>query len=175
LEVLRMRRVLIVMVMLFIAAPLSADTEAPAVGDEVAIAIQNQKVYPMPAFYAAPAQPVAYGTIVTVTAAQADWFEVMVPGAADGWVHSTSVTGAIQHSSGDASSSGSVTTDEVMLAGRGFSEEVEESYSREHPDLDFGPVDIMEASNLVTPEELYEFLTSGNLIDAGEASNGSSR
>jgi len=171
-----MRRVLTVVLMtLFTTVSVSADTEAPAVGDEVAIAIQNQKVYPMPAFYAAPAQPVAYGTIVTVTAAQADWFEVMVPGAADGWVHSTSVTGAIQHSSGDASASGSVTTDEVMLAGRGFSEEVEEFYSQEHPELDFGPVDIMEASNLVTPEELYEFLTAGNLIDTGEASNGSSR
>jgi len=160
---------------LFIAASLSAETETPGIGDEVAIAIQNQKVYPMPAFYAAPAQPVAFGTIVIVTSTQADWLEVIVPGAADGWVHCTSVTGAIQHSGGDTSASGVVTTDEVMLAGRGFSEEVEDSYSREHPELDFGPVDLMEAANIVSPEELYEFLVAGNLIAAGEVSNGSSR
>jgi len=156
-----------------------ADGDIPQVGDHVAVAIQNQKVYPMPAFYASPAQPVSYGVLVEVTGVQGPWLEVVVPGIGEGWVHSTSVTGATQMSTAGATASGQVITDEVMLAGRGFSEEVEEGYSSEHPELDFAVVDLMEASWDVTPEELYAFLLEGGLIQAlpgqGEEVSGGSR
>ena len=168
-------RWIVIAACLILTASLAAETERPVVGDEVAIAVQNQKIYPMPAFYASPALPVAYGTVVTVTGVQVDWLEITVGGSDDGWVHSTAVTGAIQHSSGDASASGGVTTDEVMLAGRGFSMEMEETYSREHPELDFGPVDAMEEICSISPEELYAFLLSGGLIEGGEVSGGTGR
>jgi len=162
------------------AAAGTAGDEGPAVGDHVAVAVQNQKVYPMPAFYASPAEPVSYGAVVEVTAVQGAWLEVLVPGIGDGWMHRTSVTGAVQMSSSGATYSDGVVTDEVMLAGRGFSEEVEEGYSGEHPELDFALVDLMEASWEIAPEELYSFLVEGALIEAvpgqgGGVSGGSGR
>jgi hypothetical protein len=157
-----------------------ADQEEPQAGDQVAIATQNQKVYPMPAFYASPAQPVSYGVVVEVSLVQGAWLKVLVPSIGEGWVHRTSVTGAVQMSTGGATYSDEVVTDEVMLAGRGFSDDVEDGYSEEHPELDFTKVDLMESSWKVAPELLYAFLLEGGLIEAvpgqgGEVSGGTGR
>jgi len=157
-----------------------ADQTEPQAGDQVAIAIQNQKVYPMPAFYASPADPVSYGVVIEVTAVQGAWLKVIVPSIGEGWVHRTSVTGAVQMSTSGAAYSDEVVTDEVMLAGRGFSDDIEDGYSVEHPELDFARVDLMETSWEVTPESLYSFLLEGKLIEAvpglgGEVSGGTGR
>jgi hypothetical protein len=157
----------ILMMLLLFSITLSfADDDEPQVGDEVAISVQNQSIYPMPAFYASPVQPVSYGTIAQINEINGEWYRITTSLNQTGWIHSTSVTGAIQASSGDVSASGSVTSDEIMLAGRGFSEAVEESYAGEHPELNFLLVDNMEATWNVSPEELYDFLVAGNLIDA---------
>jgi hypothetical protein len=171
---------LVLVLLAVLAADGLADQAEPQAGDQVAIAIQNQKVYPMPAFYASPAVPVSYGVIVEVTAVQGAWLEVLVPSIGDGWVHRTSVTGAVQMSTSGAAYSDEVVTDEVMLAGRGFSDDIEDGYSEEHPELDFTQVDLMESSWEVSPEDLYSFLLTGKLIEAvpglgGEVSGGSGR
>jgi hypothetical protein len=152
----------LMLVPLFLA---SADDAEPQVGDEVAIAVQNQSIYPMPAFYASPVEPVSYGTMAVIDEINGEWYRITTALNQDGWIHCTSVTGAIQASSGNASASGDVTSDEIMLAGRGFSRDIEETYAGEHPDLDFTLVDNMEKSWIITPQQLYQFLVDGNLIE----------
>ncbi len=158
-----MKYLVLLLVSVFFSA-LSAEDVEPAIGDEVIISVQNQFIYPRPAFYASPVQPVDYGTLAMIDDISGEWFNVSIAGGLEGWIHSTAVSGAIQ-SSGDVSASGEVTSDEIMLAGRGFSQEIENAYSSEHPELDFTKVDYVEAMCPVSPEELLHFLLTGNLIE----------
>lgn len=164
---------LILLPLMALALLALADDQAPQTGDQVAIAVQNQFIYPMPAFYASPTQPVSYGTLATIDEVQGEWYRVTTALDATGWIHSTAVTGAIEGSYSGTSASGSVTSDEIMLAGRGFSKDIEETYAGENPQLDFSMVDRMENSWTVSSEALYQFLVEGKLIE-GEAASSSS-
>jgi len=161
-------RFLLILMLLSLSLAMSEDAE-PQVGDEVAISVQNQSIYPMPAFYASPVEPVSYGTLASIDQIDGEWFKITTSLGKVGWIHRTSVTGAIQTASGGTSTSGSVTSDEIMLAGRGFSRDIEETYAGEHPELNFSIVNSMETSWTVSPQQLYQFLVEGNLID-GSAS-----
>lgn len=156
---------LLLIFMLVSLSLLMAEDAEPKVGDEVAIAVQNQSIYPMPAFYASPVEPVSYGTMAVIDEINGEWYRITTALNQDGWIHCTSVTGAIQTASGATSASGDVTSDEIMLAGRGFNQDIEETYAGEHPDLDFSQVNNMETSWTVTPQQLYQFLVDGNLIE----------
>jgi len=142
-----------------------AEDAEPQIGDEVAISVQNQSIYPMPAFYASPVEPVIYGTLASIDQIDGEWFRITTSLGKVGWIHRTSVTGAIQSTSGGTSASGTVTSDEIMLAGRGFSQDIEETYAGQHPELNFSTVNTMESSWTISPEELYQFLVEGNLIE----------
>ncbi len=141
---------------LLIFVVMADDQELPQPGDQVAIAVQNQFIYPMPAFYASPTQPVSYGTIAVIDEVQGEWYRITTALDKTGWIHRTAITGAIESSSGDASASGSVTSDEIMLAGRGFNADIEESYAGDHPELDFSKVDLMESSWKVSSDRSEE-------------------
>ncbi len=155
----------LLILMLFSLPLVMAEDAEPQVGDEVAISVQNQSIYPMPAFYASPVEPVSYGTLASIDQIDGEWFRITTSLGEVGWIHRTSVTGAIQTTSGGTSASGSVTSDEIMLAGRGFSRDIEETYAGEHPELNFSIVNSMETSWTVSPEQLYQFLVEGNLIE----------
>ncbi len=157
-------RFLLILMLLSMSLAMSEDAE-PQVGDEVAISVQNQSIYPMPAFYASPVEPVSYGTLASIDQIDGEWFKITTSLGKAGWIHRTSVTGAIQTTSGGTSTSGSVTSDEIMLAGRGFSRDIEETYAGEHPELNFSIVNNMETSWTVSPQQLYQFLVEGNLIE----------
>ena len=161
-------KLLYMLILLSVSLSVAGDEE-PQVGDEVAIAVQNQSIYPMPAFYASPVQPVNYGTIAVIDEVNGEWYRITTAANQEGWIHCTAVTGAIQAESGGVSASGNVTSDEIMLAGRGFSQAIEESYAGDHPDLNFALVDNMETSWTVSPAELFQFLIDGNLIEATES------
>jgi len=148
----------------------SDENAEPQVGDEVAIAVQNQSIYPMPAFYASPVIPVSYGTTATINEIDGEWYRITTSLNQAGWIHRTAVTGAIQTASAGTSASGDVTSDEIMLAGRGFNQDIEATYAGEHPDLDFSLVNSMETSYTVTPQQLFQFLVDGNLIEGTESS-----
>lgn len=164
----------LMMTMMCLPLLLLAGDDDPGPGDRVTIAVQNQFIYPMPAFYASPAVPVEYGTVALVEEVNGEWLRITA-GSAAGWIHRTAVTGAIESAgSGGASASGEVASDEIMLAGRGFNRDLEEAYSGKHPELNYSAVDMMENSWNVSPEKLYEFLVRGNLADAGAASGNTS-
>lgn len=156
---------LLMIPVLLLALAATAGEEQPQTGDQVAIAVQNQFIYPMPAFYASPTEPVSYGTLAAIDEVQGEWFRITTSGNRSGWIHRTAVTGAIESSYGGTTASGSVTSDEIMLAGRGFSSDMEQAYASDNPELDFAMVDRMVSSWKVSSADLYTFLVEGNLID----------
>jgi len=161
---------LLLALLLSAALIMAEDDEAPQVGDNVAIAVQNQFIYPMPAFYASPTQPVGYGTVVAIDQIDGEWFRISTTDGRQGWIHQTSATGAIESGSSGSGASGEVTADEIMLAGRGFNQDIEETYAGDHPELDFSLVNTMESSWKISSEDLYNFLVEGNLIEGTGAS-----
>lgn len=156
---------IMLILLLFSFFLVTAEDTEPQVGDEVAISVQNQSIYPMPAFYASPVVPVSYGTTAVIDEINGEWYRITTSLGQVGWIHRTSVTGAIQTASGGTSASGNVTSDEIMLAGRGFNQDIEEAYAGENPELDFSKVDNMESSWTVSSQQLYQFLVNGNLIE----------
>jgi uncharacterized protein YgiM (DUF1202 family) len=107
---------------------------------------------------------VAYGDRVTVKQSQAGWIEVSASGGATGWIHESALTPKrVVLSSGDADAqSGGVGSDEIALAGKGFSKEVEAEYKKQNANLDYAWVDRMLGYGLPA-DELVAFLAQGHL------------
>jgi SH3-like domain-containing protein len=101
-----------------------------------------------------------YGTQVTVLQEKGRWAEVRTaqqPGLS-GWMPSGDLSSRRIVVSG---TSASATADELALAGKGFSAEVETEYKRS-ASMDYSGVDAME-SQTVSGQVLYQFLQEGHL------------
>lgn len=99
---------------------------------------------------------------LTVVGKSGDWFQVSFKGR-QGCIYK----GALEQKSFNLSSAfggkaQSASSDEVALAGKGFNPQVEASYKKSNPDLDFKAVDAIE-KNQVSPDELQSFLKEGGL------------
>jgi hypothetical protein len=134
---------------------------APKAGSAVTIRVLSAKVMKAPKFIGATSGSVSRGDQLTVQEVKGDWYRVT--GVASGWVHKGSVTeGKVTLSSKPGGSGGSVNRDEVELAGRGFTPEVEQQYRGKNPSLDFRHVDAIEQI-AIDPEELEAFVAEGKL------------
>ena len=117
-----MRRVLFVL-LLSVGVALAA----PKVGSTVTIRVLSAKIMKAPKFIGSAAGNVSRGEQLTVKEVKGDWYRV--EGSSAGWVHKSNVTeGKVQLSSKPGGSGGSVNRDEMELAGRGFTPEVEQKY-----------------------------------------------
>lgn len=110
--------------------------------------------------FAADQGTLVYGNQVTVLQEKGRWTEVRSSQSAlRGWMASAGLTSKrIVASGGAASASAS----ELALAGKGFSEAVEQVYQQDSA-LDYTLVDAMEIQ-YVSRQELQNFLTQGHLI-----------
>jgi hypothetical protein len=100
-----------------------------------------------------------YGEPVTVLREKGKWLEVrwVKQPSVTGWMSLSALTTRRIVSGGGASAS----AEELALAGKGFSAEVEKSYQAEAA-LDYAGIDAMEAQ-VLSEQELYDFLTEGHL------------
>lgn len=134
---------------------------APKVGSSVTIRVLSAKVMKSPKFIGAASGSVSRGDQLTVKEVKGDWYRV--EGATTGWIHKSNVTeGRVALSSKPGGSGGNVNRDEVELAGRGFTPEVEQKYKQANPNLDFAHVDAIEKTS-VDPAELEAFAQEGKL------------
>jgi hypothetical protein len=102
-----------------------------------------------------------YGDQVTVLQESGKWLEARWTKrpSLTGWISASSLTTRrIVSSGGGASAS----ADELALAGKGFSAEVENSY-KEDARVNYAAIDAMEAQR-VSKQEIYDFLVEGRLI-----------
>ena len=106
---------------------------------------------------------VAYGDRVTVNQTQAGWCEVSIAGKT-GWIHESALTPKkVVLASGTADARAGASGEEVALAGKGFSKEVEAEYKKQNKNVDYTWVDWM-GRQTVPSEQLVEFLKQGDLV-----------
>ena len=137
-------------------------------GDTVAISVREAGLRGIAGFLAPIQSELSYGTSVTVLSVRGDWVEIRDEGAAArGWVHASSVQAPEDLNLTGDRTDGSISTAEVALAGRGFSEQVEREY-REQEALNYGHVDAMETL-LLPYDEIGAFLRDIDARVAGGA------
>ncbi len=134
---------------------------APKVGSTLTIRVLSAKIMKAPKFIGSAAGTVSRGEQLVVKEVKGDWYRV--EGSSTGWVHKSNVTeGKVQLSSTPGGGGGSVNRDEVELAGRGFTPEVEQKYKQSNPNLDYTHVDFIEKTS-IDPGELEAFVAEGKL------------
>jgi hypothetical protein len=134
---------------------------APKVGSTVTIRVMSAKVMKSPKFIGPTSGSVSRGDQLTVKEVKGDWYRV--EGSFSGWIHKSNVAeGKVALSSTPGGSGGNVNRDEVELAGRGFTPQVEQQYKDKNPNLDFSHVDAFEKVSVDTTE-LEAFVAEGKL------------
>lgn len=155
-----MRRSILVVALVFVAL-LVAALEA---GGSLFVQVRESELRSAPGFLSQIVAKLELGDELQYNESRADWFEVtVVPSGETGWIHEGSVRENKQTTlqlAGDGSTR-TVTSREIALAGRGFSESMEGEYGAEE-DLDFSAVDALEAQR-IDPGQIVEFVLDADL------------
>ena len=131
-----------------------------------AVQVKEASLYAAPSATAKFLGKVPYGTVISILETKAGWARVSADGSGlTGWLRTQSYTTKTLDLKAGAQTSGASST-EVSLAGRGFSEEVEQDYKSKNPNLDYADVDKMEAQGIPEPD-LTGFLQDGGLNPDG--------
>ena len=130
---------------------------------EMSVQVRDGQLRNRASFLGAVVGTVAYGDRVTVNQEQAGWCEVATAAGASGWIHESALTPKrVVMSSGMTDARSGASGEEVALAGKGFSKEVEAEYKKQNKELDYTWVDWM-GKQTVPPDQLVQFLKQGDL------------
>lgn len=140
---------------------------APKIGSVVTVRVLTAKVMATPKFIGKANGDVSRGQQLTVAEAKGDW--IRVSGAAAGWIHKTNLTerAVTLSSKPGGEGKGEASRDELELAGRGFTPQVEDQYRQKNPKLDFSHVDAIEKTE-VDLGKLEAFIADGELAIGDE-------
>jgi hypothetical protein len=136
-------------------------------GEVLKVVQPNQSLYPDPDFASTPVAPVPVGAEVNVERQAGDWYKVEYQGKT-GWINRQAFP---PPATGSKFSLGGLLTgtpvkqtssDEVALAGKGFTPEVETGYRSKHPEMNFAQVDKIESFK-VDSATLQAFIKEGDL------------
>lgn len=133
---------------------------APKVGDAVTVRVLSTKVMKAPRFVGPSSGTASRGEQLTVRQVKGDWY--LVEGRQSGWIHKTNVVEGKINLSSKPGGEGGASRDEVELAGRGFTPQVEDQYREQNPELDFSHVDGIEQTH-VDLLTLEAFVREGGL------------
>lgn len=137
---------------------------APVMAKEMSVQIQKAPLKKTPGVFSPTTSLLTYGDRVEVLAEENDWIEVRFE-QKNGWLHKSSLTKKmVKLKAGEGDVAAAASDDELALAGKGFSAEVEAEYKSRNPDADFAILDKAEGLTY-TPEELRKFLMDGGLLE----------
>ena len=130
---------------------------------EMSVQVRDGQLRNRASFLGTVVGTVAYGDRVTVNQTQAGWCEVSIAGKT-GWIHESALTPKkVVLASGTTDARAGASGEEVALAGKGFSKEVEAEYKKQNKNVDYTWVDWM-GRQTVPSEQLVEFLKQGDLV-----------
>ncbi|MDR3248155.1 MAG: SH3 domain-containing protein [Treponema sp.] len=135
-------------------------------GQTVYVTAKSLPIKSSTGFFAKTVATLSYGDAVTVLSVNGKWAEVRSGNSrtgVSGWTAQTNLTTKRVTATGGT---GSASSREVAMAGKGFSEEVENVYKSDH-NLNYAAVDATEA-NTVSEDELLSFVTEGRLFKGDE-------
>jgi Bacterial SH3 domain len=124
----------------------------------------QQQLYAEPNFGANTLGPVPEGTQVQIIQQSGDWYQVEYQGQ-KGWLSQQAFPSGKKFNLSNLLKGQAVQeskTDEVALAGKGFTPEVEANYRQKHPNLNYAQVDQVEKFE-VSPVQLQAFQREGGL------------
>jgi hypothetical protein len=159
----RLQRILGIGGLFCLFVMMSAQAEQKVLG----VQIKEGQLRSQPSFLGKIVATVAYGAAVTVIEEKGEWFNVTATTpAATGWIHASALTKkAVNLNAGQDVSS--VAESELVIAGKGFNQQVEQEFQQKHKDIDFQWIDRMVSTFVVTPEAQRQFLEKGNLTPEG--------
>jgi len=146
---------------IFLFGILAAQGIAAQAGKTMFVATKNAELKSATGFFADTVTVLQYGDQVTVVRENGKWMEVKPEKqpSTSGWILSNSLTSKRIVSGSTTSGS----ADELALAGKGFSAEVERSYSTSSGTAaNYQEIDAMEAKN-PSGREILSFITEGHL------------
>lgn len=133
---------------------------------QMSVQIREGQLRERPSFLGAVTASVDYGDRVSVQREQGPWRFVTMADR-EGWIHESALTRQrIKLEAGKVDVAGAATRDEMVLAGKGFSAEVEREYRAQNTDVDFSWVDRMEQMS-VSMERIAQFLREGGVTPEG--------
>ena len=145
-----------------LAGCLALAASAAWAAQEMSVQVRDGQLRNRGSFLGTVVGTVAYGDRVTVNQTQAGWCEVSIAGKT-GWIHESALTPKkVVLASGTADARAGASGEEVALAGKGFSKEVEAEYKKQNKNVDYTWVDWM-GRQTVPSEQLVEFLKQGDL------------
>ncbi len=136
---------------------------AQKAGDTMYVAVQSVNVKSSTGWFASTRGKLEKGAVVTVQSVQGKKVEIR-SGSLTGWVDSSALTSKRITSS---TSGTSASAQEIALAGKGFSEEIEGTYKADNKDLTaaYAAVDAVEKIT-IADNILLQFITNGKLNGA---------
>lgn len=138
---------------------------AAAVKQEyVYVEVNASKLRPQPAHWVAGSQDLHYGDKLAKLSQNGAWLKVKTNQGQEGFVHQTAITSRkVVLKLGQAEDPDiSADASDLVLAGKGFSKEVEENYSAKDSSLDFKSVNQLEQIK-ISEKEVSDFLVAGKL------------
>jgi hypothetical protein len=134
-----------------------------AAGQVLNIQVRTTNLRERPSFLGTTLAEMSYGTKVNLVSRQGPWVQVTGPRGNTGWLHESALAEKeLAMASGSSEAATGASKDEIALAGKGFTAEVEKEYRQQNKDLDFSLVDRME-SRKITPEQAAAFLAAGQV------------
>ena len=130
----------------------------------VFVEVSSAKLRKEPLHWSIALKDLSYGQKLEVISQERSWYLVSSEGIS-GYVHQTAVTSRkVILQSADNKALLEATDTDVVLAGKGFSQEIESLYLSQNPELDMAAVDRLERFR-VDPLSLQRFLRQGQLIE----------
>ncbi len=134
---------------------------------DYSVQVRKADVRATPSFLGAIVHSLAYADRVTQIEKKGDWVRISREGKPLGWVHHQSLSSKrIVLQAGEVAKTGA-SSEELSLAGKGFTEEVEKEYKARNAEIDFAPIDRMEKIK-ISPDDLSRFLDKGKVRPASE-------
>lgn len=120
-------------------------------------------------FFAPVVTRVPYGSLIQESSREGDWLRVIYQGK-EGWIHVSAVQEQkFQFSSLAGGKAQEASRDEVALAGKGFTPEVEKAFREKNPKMRYDLVNQVQ-SYKVDEQKIQAFLQAGNLKEPGGGS-----
>lgn len=131
-------------------------------GETMSVQIKSAALKSSPSFLGQTLMTLKYGDSVSSLSENGDWIEVKAL-SKKGWLHTSALTTKeITLSNGSKTAPSSVTSNEVMMAGKGFNAQVEKQYRQSNPALRFDLVDKMEKYS-ISADTQRQFAKTGEL------------
>jgi len=135
-----------------------------AAAGTLSVQVRSGHLRGKPSFLGRVTADVSYAERVQVLEERDPWVRVRGAGGGEGWIHVSALTSKrLVLSAGAEDVEAAASGDELALAGKGFNEEVEAAFRKEHPEVDYAPVERMERW-VVSAGEAAAFLRAGGVV-----------